>query len=232
MLRSRHEAACALSARRVPRTGHALHRWHAYRGRSSRYPDRRSARSLRLATHRPPPTRRLERITGIIGRHAAALDVMGPRRPARQHGRLGRLGNDPRPFRPYRELPRLHAGAPWDDAVLGWAAPNGRDGGRLARAGARGRCCPATRRGRYRTKAERADRQRRGPPRAHRARPPVMAVDSHLMTARGRAQNDLRREAPGALRAPLKTYRKFSPATGRTGVLSRLILDTLASLDA
>jgi hypothetical protein len=34
----------------------------------------------------------------------------------------------------------------------------------------RGRGWPAARRGRHRTKAERADRQRRGSPRAHRAR--------------------------------------------------------------
>jgi len=36
---------------RAPR--HALHRRHAHRGRSPRYPDRRSARLLRVATDRP-----------------------------------------------------------------------------------------------------------------------------------------------------------------------------------
>ncbi len=54
--------------------------------------------------------------------------------------------------------------------------PGGRDGGQLVRAGARGRAWPAARRGRYRTKAERADRQRRESPRAHRARLPAQAA--------------------------------------------------------
>ena len=56
------------------------------------------------------------------------------------------------------------------------AAAGGRDGGQLVRAGARGHACPAARRGRYRTKAERADRQRRESPRAHRARLPAWAA--------------------------------------------------------
>jgi len=52
-------------------------------------------------------------------------------------------------------------------------------------AGARGHACPAARRGRYRPKVERADRQRRGFPRAHRARLPARPVSSCPIPVRG-----------------------------------------------
>jgi hypothetical protein len=47
--------------------------------------------------------------------------------------------------------------------VLRGPVPGGRDGGQLVTGGARGHAWPAARRGRWRTKAERADRQRRFP---------------------------------------------------------------------
>lgn len=54
--------------------GHALHRRHAHRGRSSRYSNRRPARPLRVAIDRPPLTRRPDRITGLNPRacHSAS----------------------------------------------------------------------------------------------------------------------------------------------------------------
>ena len=65
---------------------------------------------------------------------------------------------------------------------------------------------PTARRGRFRPKAERADRQRRESPRAHRARLPARAAQlTPDPGSRQRARNYPRREAPGALRAPLKT---------------------------
>ena len=68
-----------------------------------------------------------------------------------------------------------------------------------------GHACPAARRGRHRTKAERADRQRREPPRAHRppARPGRLPTPDS--DARQRDSGPSRRQAHGALRAPLKT---------------------------
>jgi hypothetical protein len=77
-----------------------------------------------------------------------------------------------------------------------------------------GRCpghvCPAARRGRFRTKAERADRQRRESPRAPRAREPDRAAQFIPDSAsRQHAVDYPRRQAHGALRAPLKTLEIF-----------------------
>jgi hypothetical protein len=69
------------------------------------------------------------------------------------------------------EISRLHTGALAGGAGPARAAVGGRDGGQLVRAGAQGRGCPAARRGRYRRKAERANRQRREP--AGAPRPPA-----------------------------------------------------------
>jgi len=56
----------------------------------------------------------------------------------------------------------------------------------------------------FRAKAERADRQRRGPPRAHRARLPARAAQfAPDSGSRPCAREDPRRQAHGALRAPL-----------------------------
>ena len=53
--------------------------------------------------------------------------------------------------------------------------------------------------------------------------------DSVILARRYRER---RPAGSGALRAPLKPYGKYSPIRQAQGVLSRLMLDTLASLDA
>jgi hypothetical protein len=56
------------------------------------------------------------------------------------------------------------------------------------------------------------------PPRAHRARLPARAAQFTPDSGpRQRARDHSRRKAHGALRAPLKTYRKFSRVGGRQG---------------
>jgi len=72
--------------------------------------------------------------------------------------------------------------------------------------GARGHACPAARRGRHRTKAERADRQRRVS--CGRIAPASQSgsLSSHSdSSSQQRAQDYPRGHAHGALRAPLKT---------------------------
>jgi hypothetical protein len=92
----------------------------------------------------------------------------------------------------------------------------GLDGGQLVRAGARGRCWPAARRGRYRAKAERADRQRRESLRAHRARPPGrVARFTPDSGSRQRVRDHLRLQPHGAPRAPLKTLEIFITGSRR-----------------
>ena len=79
------------------------------------------------------------------------------------------------------------------------AVVGGRDGGQLVRAGTRGRCWPTARRGRYRTKAERADRQRRE---SHGRIAPTAGSrpgDSHPPVRGGAPRTTA---PPGARRAP------------------------------
>src|SRR5262249_42514767 len=65
------------------------------------------------------------------------------------------------------------------------------------------------RRGRRRPKAERADRQRRESLRARHARPPDRTAQfTPKASAPQRAQDDLRRQAHGALRAPVTDVKK------------------------
>ena len=106
------------------------------------------------------------------------------------------------------KLSRLHAG--WPASGVDYARP--RMVG-VTVASWCGRCpgppVPTARRGRRRPKAERADRQRRESLRARHARlPDRTAQFTTKATVRQRAQDDLRRQAHGALRAPLKTLEK------------------------
>ena len=80
-----------------------------------------------------------------------------------------------------------------DGAGSARATTGGRDGGQLVRASVRGHACPAARRGRYRAKAERADRRRRDP--RGRIAPACQpgSLSSHPIPVRG--------SAPGTTRA-------------------------------
>ena len=82
-------------------------------------------------------------------------------------------------------------------------AADGRDGGQLVRAGARGHACPAARRGRYRAKAERRTGNGEGP--RGRIAPACQPgpLSSH--------QNRVRGSAPGMTRAARRTARAARP---------------------
>src|SRR5215831_17579974 len=95
--------------------------------------------------------------------------------------------------------------------------------------GARGHACPTARRGRDRTKAERADRQRRESRGA--SRPPASpgrSVRTRYWHA-ARASDDPRRQVHGALRAPLTDSEETPHRSGDLELLVAEVGDELES---